>query len=156
MKLTKKLLKEAVESYVKKEIARKKKLLNSMSIEKIEKILKVLRKEHHIVDESVLYQTVKGITIDEFNDFCEYLELVYLPNFPTDTCYNYTGPSCFPDYRAYFQYKRTKFILRLLIGQGASWSLFSLKAQEKEWPSKKYPMQFVEDKKITIKLEDIV
>lgn len=154
MKLNKKLLKDAAESYVKKEIARKKRILQGMTTKKVEKILKVLRKEHHIVDENVLYETVKGINIDELNDFCEYLQLVYLPNFTTDTYYDYTGPSSFPDYRAHFQYKRTKFILRLLIGQGASWALLDLEAQSKTWPSKKNPMLFLEDKKMIIKMED--
>jgi len=153
MKLTKKLLREVAKEYVKNEIAKKKRILQGMTAKKVEKILKVLRKEHHLVDESVLYRIVKGITIEEFNDFCEYLEIMYLPNLITDPNYDYTGPSDFPDYRAFFQYKRTKFILRLLIGQGASWALLDLKAQDKTWPSKKNPMQFIEDKKIIIEME---
>lgn len=153
MKLNKKVLREAAQEYVKKEILRKKKILIGMTTKKVEKILKVLRKEHIIVEEDVVYKTVKGITEKDFYDFCEYLELVHLPNLTTDPYYDYTGPSSFPDYRAFFQYKRTKFIIRLLIGQGACWTLLDLKAQDKTWPSKKNPMQFIEDKKIIIEME---
>jgi hypothetical protein len=137
MNISKKII-EKIRKDIKKKENDKAKLLKSVTDKKIEKILKVLRKNTYIIEEDVAYNAVKGINLIEFNNFCYYLKYKYLTDFDSNAQCCYKGP--FPEYRAYFQYKRTKFILSLLLGQGASWGLFILN-----------PMLFDENKKIIIK-----
>ena len=57
----------------------------------------------------------------------------------------------FPDARISFEYNGYKFIWRLLIGQGSARMLFDGKKESKNWPSKKFPLKFDENKKVIIK-----
>jgi len=124
------------------------KRIQSVNKDKFEKFIKILKESDGktLSDDDLAYKPLPNFTRDDFSDIWDFLNHTYLKG---DIGYN--GHDCsgehFPDLRAYFQYNKTRFIMRLLIGQGSA--LQFIASWSEDWPD--VPMKFRESKKIIIK-----